>query len=487
MKISAISNVNFKQSTVQPNEKPKEEKQGLSITAKTLIGAGVVAAGTLAVYFITRNSKAAQKTAEKVSENVGAEASKTAEPLQKLNDKIENALKELKSEIQDLSKRTVSKLKNDKTKVVYNSTKDGKELSETLIFDKNNDVTHRIIREFTPETGEEMKIVYKGDKGILAKPEEMEGGRYNSKYFHKQLTRYKLEQQGRNDIFYSQTSTLFDNKGNYQDITRKFKQDKKTLTSLDIKDGTVEYKLNPDTKIQEFDWDKKNELNTKTIGYAYTDDNKLNAYYTRQGKINGEFNPEDKVVLKYLDRKYGIVYDTHNEMIAHEPNLNKKLPKEEPKQPKPAAETQTDTKPANQPKPTAETQADPKPAKQPKTKEFIQGPKLGSDEAKAEIEKLNPKIKEYLDNSFMSDFEDITNRRIVQIKNGWTRVEYRGQNEAGDKFKEIAFFNPDGEFMRQVSRSVVTDTEANKIINTGKITYPDGKIVEHVNEKPLKA
>ena len=70
MKISAISNINFKQAAAPEkaaNKEPKEENKntGLSRNAKVAIGSGLIAAGLLTVYFVSRSPKAA-KAAKKL-------------------------------------------------------------------------------------------------------------------------------------------------------------------------------------------------------------------------------------------------------------------------------------------------------------------------------------------------------------------------------------------------------------------------------------
>ncbi len=482
MRISAISNVNFRQ-TAQvedktkkaENKEPKENnnKQGLTTKTKTLIGGGVVAASALAIYFITRNSKAAKEAAKASSKTSGNENIK--KPLEKVNKKIQEALKDFKSDIQDISETITEELETGVTRITYSGkNKDGHELKDMLFFNKNNEITQRMIEQTTPN--EQIKIVYKGDNAILAKPDDMPEGRYNPKYFQRQITKSNMEKLGNENIpdsaFYSQKTSIFDNKGNYKDITRRYKTDeRKTKISTNISQGTVEIKQNEETKIHNFKWDTKKELNNKNIGFAYTDNHKLNAYYTRQSKIDGNTNPEDYVILKYRDKKYGIVYKTHNEMIAHEPNLYAQKPeiipqaKSEitPDQTKKTISTNSE-KEGNQLKNTEN-----------KPKEFIQGFELGSDKATEEFNKLNPKAKEYLENSFFSEFDDITHRNITELQNGRIKVDYTGISDMGDKYRETAVFDKEGTFQKKLSKSFINSPFTNEMTETLSTKTSDNK------------
>lgn len=468
MKISAISNVNFKQTQAVDNKvenkKPEDTKtQGLSTTAKTLIGAGVVAAGTLAVYFITRNSKAAKNASEAASEAASSATTAAAKnetvknPLDEVDEKIKTALKDFKSEIKELSEPLVEKLKTGFTRITYSGKNaEGHDIKDMVFFNKNNDVVQRMIEQVTPK--ENIKISYKGDKTILAKPDDIPEGRYNPKYFQRQIAVSNMEKMGNDNVpdsaFYNQTASMFDNQGRFKDITRRFKTDeRKTKISTQISDGTVELKQNPESKIYEFKWDTKKELNNKNIGFAYTDDNKLNAYFTRQSKINGENNPDDKVFLKYRDKKYNIVYDTHNEMYGHEPNLYKKTAEApQPQKQEPSGQTA-------------------------KPKEFLQGFDMNSDEAKEAFNKLDPKIKDYLQKNVLSEFDDLTHRNIVVRPNGDTKVEYTGISEFGDKYKEVIIFDKNNEFKRKYSNSYEMFKDENEY--TKKVSF------QPQNDKPV--
>lgn len=480
MRISAISNINFRQTaqledktpkteTNKPNENNNHKKQGLSTQAKTLIGAGVIATSALAIYFITRNSKTAKKAADATSKAT-SEASgndNIKKPINEANKKIQESLNDFKSDIQDISETIIEKLDTGFTRITYSGkNKDGHELKDMLFFNKNNELTQRMIEQTTPN--EQIKIVYKGDNAILARPDEMPEGRYNPKYFQRQITKSNMEKHGDDNIqdsaFYSQTTSIFDNKGNYKEITRRYKTDeRKTKISTNVSQGTVEIKQNEETKIHDFNWATKKELNKKNIGFAYTDDHKLNAYYTRESKIDGNTNPEDTVILKYRDKKYGIVYKTHNEMIAHEPNLYTKAPDSAPQ---PKGEIAPDKSKNTSTTKTSEQEEKQLKTTEKKPKEFIQGFELGSDEATEEFNKLNPKAKEYLENSFFSEFDDITHRNITKLKNGKLKVEYTGISDMGNKYRETAIFDQEGTFQKKLSKSFINSPSTKETTET---------------------
>lgn len=486
MRISAISNINFRQ-TAQvedktkkaENKEPKENnnKQGLTTKTKTLIGAGVVVAGALAVYFITRNPKTAKKAADttsKAASNTSGEEN-IKKTISEENKKIQESLKDFKTDIQDISNTIIENLKTGYTRITYSGkNKDGHELKDMLFFNKNNDLTQRMIEQTTPS--EQIKIVYNGDNAILARPDDMPGGRYNPKYFQRQITKSNIKKYGNDNVqdsaFYTQTASIFDNKGTYKDITRRYKTDeRKTKISTNINQGTVEIKENPETKIYEYNWNTKNELDKKNVGFAYTDDNKLNAYYTSQSKIKGENVPEESVILKYRDKKYGIVYQTHNEMRAHEPNLYKKTTNITP-------QTKTDTnltKSENNISENTIKEENPVKKAQNKPKEFIQGYELGSEEANNAVNNLDPKTKEYLENSFFSEFDDITHRNITKLQNGRIKVDYTGISEIGDKYRETAIFDKEGTFTKKLSKSFINSPSTNEMTETLSVKTSDNK------------
>lgn len=475
MKISAISNINFKQAAAPEkavNKEPKEENKnpGLSRNAKVAIGSGLVAAGLLAIYFVSRSPKAAKAAEEAVSDAKGAVAEQTQAAVEKgknaaaeISEKIKTALKDFKSDITDIKVSANEKLPNGTTRLTYSGKNaEGHDINDILFFDKNDEISARMIEQITPN--ETIKISYKGnDKAILAKPDEMPEGRYNPKYFQRQITKYNMEKHGNDEVkdsaFYSQSTSVFDNKGNYQDFVRRYKNDdKKTKIKTTISSGTVDFKQNPETKIHEFNWNTKKEVNGKYINYAFTDDHKLNAYFTHNSRINGEEQNDSKVILRYRGwfekgKDNFITYDTPNELLGHEPLLYKGTPEFKPKaEPSkaPDGNPRTDA-------PTPQTTA-------------LRGFELGSDEAKAEFEKLDPKIKDYLNNSFISECDDPTHRKIDYLKNGVTKITYSGTSENGEPFSEMVFFNDKNDAVAYIgiNRSKTINNEANeytKMIN----------------------
>lgn len=473
MKISAISNINFKQAPVPENKQAndKQPKEGLSRNAKTAIGSGLVAAGLLAIYFISKNSKAAKAAEQAVSDTAASASEQTKavvaegkKTVVEISEKIKTALKDFKSDIQELTSPLAEKLDNGTTRLTYSGKNaEGHDINDILFFDKNDEISARMIEQITPN--ETIKISYKGnDKALLAKPDEMPEGRYNPKYFQRQLTKYNMEKHGNDNVqdsaFYCQSSSVFDNKGNFKDFVRRYKTDeKKTKIKTTISSGTVDFKQNPDTRNHEFDWNTKKEVNGKYINYAFTDDHKLNAYFTHNSRINGEEQKDSKVLLKYRGRDDIISYDTPNELYGHEPMLYKGTPEVTAK---PKAE---ETKPSET---TAKTTETTNTAAANEIK--LRGYKIGSEEAKAEFEKLDPKIKEYLNNSFIAECDDPTHREIAHFKNGITKVAYSGTSENGEPFSEMVFFNDKNDAVAYLginrSKTIKPDTnEYTKTIN----------------------
>lgn len=480
MKISAISNINFKQAPVPENKQANDKKpqEGLSRNAKTAIGSGLVAAGLLAIYFVSRNSKTAKAAEQAVSDTKAAAKEQTKTVVEEgkkavveISEKIKTTLKDFKSDILELTAPLAEKLDNGTTRLTYTGKNaDGHDINDILFFDKNDEISARMIEQVTPK--ETIKISYRGnDKALLAKPDEMPEGRYNPKYFQRQLTKYNMEKHGNDDVkdsaFYCQSTSVFDNKGNYKDFVRRYKPDeKKTKVKTTISSGTVDFKQNPDTKIHEFDWNTKKEVNGKYINYAFTDDHKLNAYFTHNSRINGEEQKDSKVFLKYRGRDDVITYETPTELYGHEPMLYKGTPEVTAK---PKAE---ETKPSETVAKTAE------PANTAAANEIkIKGFEIGSEEAKAEFEKLDPKIKDYLNNSFITECDDPTHRKIDYLKNGVTKITYSGTSENGEPFSEMVFFNKNRKGIRQISKSVENNSDTNEYKQTINVKFkePDEK------------
>ena len=498
MKISAISNINFKQAAAPEkaaNKEPKEENKntGLSRNAKVAIGSGLLAAGLLTVYFVSRSPKAAKAAEEAVSDTKSAVteqaqtvAEKSKNAVLEISEKIKTALKDFKSDITDIKVSAAEKLQNGTTRLTYSGKNaEGHDINDILFFDKNDEISARMIEQITPN--ETIKISYKGnDKALLAKPDEMPEGRYNPKYFQRQITKYNMEKHGNDNVqdsaFYSQSASVFDNKGNYQDYVRRYKTDeKKTKIKTTISSGTVDFKQNPETKIHEFDWNTKKELNGSYTNYAFTDDHKLNAYFTHHSRINGEEQKDDKVILRYRGwfekgKDNFITYQTPNELRGHEPMLYKGTPEFKPK-PEPSKAPDANPKPEGNPAPATKSAAS-------------KGFELGSDEAKAEFEKLDPKIKDYLNNSFITDCDDPSHRSIETLKNGVTKVTYSGKDINDEPFSEILLFNDKNEFLRQISKVKETDIDEKIFTETVTIKKPDNKkttiVTTYDNERNLK-
>ena len=295
MKISAISNINFKNNNTTENTAVKDDKKGLSSTTKALIGVGAVAAGTLAVYFITRNSKAAKEAAEhikpktnevpkpkvndtsitepvkpvkadvevqantstnKLIENIESEVSfgpnsfelssqESKEAFSKLDEKLKTVLSSFTSDFDDLTHRSVEQLSNGKTKVTYlGATEDRDIFKEIFVFGKDNDLLYR---------------------------------QSESMVLEKVLDKFPIE---------------------YRKSTKFSFPDKKTKSSetsfyLDMKPKRKVTSSGEDTKTVVYGYD----FNAKPSGLAYTEDG--------------------KVILKLYDKKFGQVFESFDDLFKN--------------------------------------------------------------------------------------------------------------------------------------------------------------------------
>lgn len=298
MKLSAISNISFRQDTVPTNEKPKKDKKTMSSQTKALIGAGVVAAGTLAVYFITRNRKAAKvieenlpkpkipdtpkpksaetpivKEPELISEpkfdevleaktplkhefDYGANALKLDDPkaigdFQKLDDKIKSVAGKLISEY-DVTHREIQTLKNGKTKIIYYGEEEGNHIKEILVFSKDNDFQFQQTEVF----------------GLV-----------------KTLGKFPFEYKKSTTFKFPDNSTRTSDMEFYLDMTPK-----KLIKNQEDKSKTLIYGY---------------DFNKNPSGTAYTED--------------------DNVILKLNDKKFGQVFDSFDDLFQNVEKDNFKM------------------------------------------------------------------------------------------------------------------------------------------------------------------
>lgn len=163
MRISPLRNISFKNNNdVKPTE-PSDNKKGLSNSAKLALGIGGGMALGAATYFIFRGKPQVKP--------------EIAKPIDKIPEQINQTLSKFKSDIENLSSKTVVKLKNGGTKVQYSTPlkEDADTLRDILIFDKSGNLEKRIVSKFDAETKETVHRIFKGDASqIIDKPDEID-------------------------------------------------------------------------------------------------------------------------------------------------------------------------------------------------------------------------------------------------------------------------------------------------------------------------
>lgn len=103
--------------------------------------------------------------------------------------------------------------------------------------------------------------------------------------------------------------------------------------------------------------------------------------------------------------------------------------------------------------------------------------------SKEVLDKINPKILSSL-KELEANTKEFSERLITVMKNGRTKVEYFGDN-AGNTFKKKIVFDKDGNLLKQLKGSLVTETSAG--IPTGftrtiEVTDNDNKTSKRVTE-----
>lgn len=163
MRISPLRNISFKNNNdVKPTE-PSDNKKGLSNSAKLALGIGGGMALGAATYFIFRGKPQVKP--------------EIAKPIDKIPEQINQTLSKFKSDIENLSSKTVVKLKNGGTKVQYSTPlkENADTLRDILIFDKSGNLEKRIVSKFDAETKETVHRIFKGDASqIIDKPDEID-------------------------------------------------------------------------------------------------------------------------------------------------------------------------------------------------------------------------------------------------------------------------------------------------------------------------
>ena len=163
MRISPLRNISFKNNNDVKQTEPSDNKKGLSNSAKLALGIGGGMALGAATYFIFRGKPQVKP--------------EIAKPIDKIPEQINQTLSKFKSDIENLSSKTVVKLKNGGTKVQYSTPlkEDADTLRDILIFDKSGNLEKRIVSKFDAETKETVHRIFKGDASqIIDKPDEID-------------------------------------------------------------------------------------------------------------------------------------------------------------------------------------------------------------------------------------------------------------------------------------------------------------------------
>ena len=185
MRITPLNNISFKNNNIQSKESKgnqEEKSKGLSNSAKLGIGLLGSAALGFATYYIFKGKK--------LSESV--KSSNTSE----IENSINNTLAELKSNVEDLTSKSVKKLTNGGYRVQYStqSLENQSSLRDILLFDNSGNLEKRIISKFDPKSDITTHQLFMGDADmIIKKPEEID-----SECFVKEVIIKKSEPSLRN-------------------------------------------------------------------------------------------------------------------------------------------------------------------------------------------------------------------------------------------------------------------------------------------------
>lgn len=103
--------------------------------------------------------------------------------------------------------------------------------------------------------------------------------------------------------------------------------------------------------------------------------------------------------------------------------------------------------------------------------------------SKEVLDKINPKILSFLDELDASP-KEFSERLITVMKNGRTKVEYFGDKGSGT-FKKKIIFDKEGNLLKQLKGSLVTETTAGiptGFTRTVEVTGSDNKTAKRVTE-----
>lgn len=215
MRILPLNNISFKNNNVQAKESkksPAEKSNSLSNSTKLGIGLlGSVALG-FATYYVFRG----KNISESAKSNINIEQ------------KINNTLSDLKSDIQDLSSKYVKKLTNGGYKVQYSTpVAENKDvLQDVLLFDNAGKLQKRIVSKFDAKTNSINHKLYKGDvEQILERPNEIDPNYLIKEVNVENFKPFINDTLERNIIVHKNDNTQIQ----YQDYFRKSKLYERTV------------------------------------------------------------------------------------------------------------------------------------------------------------------------------------------------------------------------------------------------------------------
>ena len=211
MRVSNIYNISFTNST-KPNQQKQiqsQEKKGLNNSAKLALGVGGSIALGAATYFIFRKKP-----------DVALCNPASSKP--RLNKNIAATLANLKSEIEDLSNRVVTKLKSGKTKVEFIEATGECPIAirDILLFDKAGNLETRVVSKFDTKTQNAVHYIYKGDASQITEMPEY----IDNSFFVKKIEVENFTPIMNDSLMQNITITHADNtQTQYQDFYRKAK------------------------------------------------------------------------------------------------------------------------------------------------------------------------------------------------------------------------------------------------------------------------
>lgn len=163
MRILPLNNISFRNNNISGSNSQlktsnvKEEEHKIGNLSKLAIGLSGSAALGVATYYMFRGKPSVvSKNTETINNS-------------KVEELILATLSKVKSNVEDLTSKTVLKLKNGGYSVKYSSPvkEDTDALRDIFIFDKSGNLERRVISKFDAKTKEVTHFIYKGDEAQI--------------------------------------------------------------------------------------------------------------------------------------------------------------------------------------------------------------------------------------------------------------------------------------------------------------------------------